>query len=232
MLAEDVADLADGAVAVVGHRLDDHRGAAGAVALVGDFLVADARLLTRAATDGALRCCRRACWPPWRRRRSCAGAGSSRDRRRRARAATVSSLMMRVKTLPRLASSAPFLCLMECHLEWPDMTDSAKAYDCRTGNSSMPRRTRTRGRGEAVRSAIVALQCRSVTEISSFDVTRLGDAPGALADVRCALRRRRRAGAVPWVACRSEGRVRGGRDAALVREGRPARAPVLRARQR
>ena len=51
VLAEHVADLADGAVAVVGDRLDDHRGAAGAVALVGDFLVADARFLTRAATD-------------------------------------------------------------------------------------------------------------------------------------------------------------------------------------
>ena len=35
----------------------------------------------------------------------------------------VSSLMMRVKTLPRLASAAPFLCLMVCHLEWPDMAD-------------------------------------------------------------------------------------------------------------
>jgi hypothetical protein len=29
--------------------------------------------------------------------------------------------MRRVKTLPRLASAAPFLCLMEAHLEWPDM---------------------------------------------------------------------------------------------------------------
>src|SRR5262245_49316165 len=38
-----------------------------------------------------------------------------------ARAATVSSLMMRVKILPRLASAAPFLCLIVCHLEWPDM---------------------------------------------------------------------------------------------------------------
>jgi hypothetical protein len=36
-------------------------------------------------------------------------------------AATVSSLMMRVKILPRLASAAPFLCLIVCHLEWPDM---------------------------------------------------------------------------------------------------------------
>jgi hypothetical protein len=31
--------------------------------------------------------------------------------------------MMRVKTLPRFASAAPFLCLMVCHLEWPDMSD-------------------------------------------------------------------------------------------------------------
>src|SRR5450830_972251 len=38
------------------------------------------------------------------------------------RAATVNSLMRRVKTLPRLASSAPFLCLIEAHLEWPDMS--------------------------------------------------------------------------------------------------------------
>ena len=37
------------------------------------------------------------------------------------RAATVNSLMMRVKALPRLASAAPFLCLIVCHLEWPDM---------------------------------------------------------------------------------------------------------------
>src|SRR6185295_18255889 len=38
------------------------------------------------------------------------------------RAATVNSLMMRVKILPRLASAAPFLCLIEAHLEWPDMS--------------------------------------------------------------------------------------------------------------
>src|SRR5687768_11196327 len=38
-----------------------------------------------------------------------------------ARAATVSSLMIRVKTLPRFASAAPFLCLIVCHFEWPDM---------------------------------------------------------------------------------------------------------------
>src|SRR4051812_32228177 len=37
------------------------------------------------------------------------------------RAATDNSLMVRVKILPRLASAAPFLCLIVCHLEWPDM---------------------------------------------------------------------------------------------------------------
>src|ERR1700709_2274262 len=36
-------------------------------------------------------------------------------------AATVISLIRRVKILPRLASSAPFLCLIVAHFEWPDM---------------------------------------------------------------------------------------------------------------
>src|SRR5436189_5987259 len=39
------------------------------------------------------------------------------------RAATVSSLMIREKIFPRFASSAPFLCLIEAHLEWPDMSE-------------------------------------------------------------------------------------------------------------
>src|SRR5450631_2550846 len=34
------------------------------------------------------------------------------------------SLIMRVNILPRLASSAPFLCLIVAHLEWPDMGTS------------------------------------------------------------------------------------------------------------
>src|SRR5215218_1159315 len=42
------------------------------------------------------------------------------------RAATVNSLMIRVKTLPRFASAAPFLCLIVCHLEWPDMSTLQK----------------------------------------------------------------------------------------------------------
>ena len=37
------------------------------------------------------------------------------------RAAIVISRMSFVKTLPRFASSAPFLCLMVCHLECPDI---------------------------------------------------------------------------------------------------------------
>src|ERR1700735_5440338 len=36
----------------------------------------------------------------------------------------VISLIRRVKILPRLASSAPFLCLIVAHLEWPDMGTS------------------------------------------------------------------------------------------------------------
>src|ERR1700730_9788230 len=45
-----------------------------------------------------------------------------------ARAATVSSLMRRVKILPRLASRAPFLCLIEAHLEWPDIQKLLKIW--------------------------------------------------------------------------------------------------------
>src|SRR5204863_4711835 len=37
------------------------------------------------------------------------------------RAATVISLRIRVKILPRFASAAPFLCLMVLHLLWPDI---------------------------------------------------------------------------------------------------------------
>src|SRR5450432_2244098 len=39
-------------------------------------------------------------------------------------AAIAISLMRRVKILPRFASSAPFLCLIVAHLEWPDMGTS------------------------------------------------------------------------------------------------------------
>src|SRR5438093_2158111 len=43
-----------------------------------------------------------------------------------ARAATVNSLISRVKILPRLASSAPFLCLIDAHFEWPDISKPPK----------------------------------------------------------------------------------------------------------
>src|SRR5262249_51960711 len=44
-------------------------------------------------------------------------------------AATASSLMMRVNTFPRFASAAPFLCLMVCHFEWPDMAKPPESLD-------------------------------------------------------------------------------------------------------
>src|SRR3989441_11932766 len=40
------------------------------------------------------------------------------------RAAMVISLMSFVNMRPRFASIAPFLCLMLCHLEWPDIAYS------------------------------------------------------------------------------------------------------------
>src|SRR5882724_9064658 len=46
-------------------------------------------------------------------------------------AAMVISLIRRVKILPRLASSAPFLCLIVAHLEWPDMTRTSWSLDLR-----------------------------------------------------------------------------------------------------
>src|ERR1700729_1677502 len=42
-------------------------------------------------------------------------------------AAMVISLIRRVKILPRLASSAPFLCLIVAHFEWPDMLQTSAA---------------------------------------------------------------------------------------------------------
>src|SRR6187549_3483915 len=65
-------------------------------------------------------------------------------------AATVNSLMMRVKILPRLASAAPFLCLMVCHLEWPDIAHSLfkmtlsgpEMLARRDARTQMPRRRR------------------------------------------------------------------------------------------
>jgi len=49
-----VAQLTDRPVLVVGQPFEDDRRPAGAVGLVDDFLVVDARLLARAAADGPL----------------------------------------------------------------------------------------------------------------------------------------------------------------------------------
>src|SRR5277367_2868292 len=45
-------------------------------------------------------------------------------------AAIVISLISWVKTFPRLASAAPFLCLIVAHFEWPDMKTSAAFPGC------------------------------------------------------------------------------------------------------
>src|SRR5271157_5930168 len=54
-------------------------------------------------------------------------------------AAMVISLIRRVKILPRLASSAPFLCLMVAHFEWPDM-EKPQISNGYNEYRSMPRR--------------------------------------------------------------------------------------------
>jgi hypothetical protein len=41
----------------------------------------------------------------------------------------VISLIRRVKIFPRFASSAPFLCLIVAHFEWPDMRNLGSYFD-------------------------------------------------------------------------------------------------------
>ena len=102
------------AVAVVGRALDEDRDAARAVALEGELLVGRALELARALLDGALDVVGGHVRRPWPCRPRCAGAGSLSGSPPPMRAAIVISRMILVKTLPRLASSAPFLCLIEC----------------------------------------------------------------------------------------------------------------------
>src|SRR2546425_5987627 len=63
-----------------------------------------------------------------------------------ARAATVISLISLVKTRPRLASAAPFLCLMVCHFECPDMglslASAGPHSSMARGKARSPRRDR------------------------------------------------------------------------------------------
>src|SRR2546428_6992991 len=85
-----------------------------------------------------------------------------------ARAATVNSLMRRVKILPRLASAAPFLCLMECHLEWPDMLKLQK-------NRPMlpsPRENNPHVRALVPRPSLVIAQHMVDNETGAFEAAR------------------------------------------------------------
>src|SRR5687768_15884647 len=52
------------------------------------------------------------------------------------RAATVISLMSLVKILPRFASRAPFLCLIVCHFECPDIDPSLREMTGQQGPCS------------------------------------------------------------------------------------------------
>src|SRR6185295_179445 len=60
------------------------------------------------------------------------------------RAATVSSLISLENILPRLASMAPFLCLIECHLECPDMITCLRRLRACVDYQSMPIENRPR----------------------------------------------------------------------------------------
>src|SRR5512139_2505122 len=63
------------------------------------------------------------------------------------RAATVISLMSLVKSLPRLASLAAFLCLMVLHFEWPDIGGRLRA-----GSTIAVFREQQRALGSGVRN--------------------------------------------------------------------------------
>src|SRR5206468_5669997 len=116
------------------------------------------------------------------------------------RAATVISLMNLVNCLPRRASLSAFLCLIELHLEWPDMARALQLPQA-------PRRVNHESQGErgiarAVRASIMRR-----------DAGRDAWVGGALARRRRGLRRRARAGA-------DHQRRAGGRRL-LVRSGLP-----------
>jgi hypothetical protein len=137
VLLEDLADLGHGAVAVVGHRLDEKQCAGRAGALVHDLFVCRALDLARAALDGPMIVslgidCPFASAMALRRRGLPPGSPPPM------RAATVSSLMSFVKSLPRFASRAPFLCLIVAHFEWPLMIDSLAVPTASASRKSGP----------------------------------------------------------------------------------------------
>src|SRR5881398_1689226 len=117
------------------------------------------------------------------------------------RAATVISLMNLVKSLPRRASLSAFLCLIELHLEWPDMARCPAVPQA-------PRRVNHESQGE--RGIARALRA----SIMRRDAGRDAEVGGALARRRRGLRARARAGSA------DHRRGAGGRRL-LVRPGLP-----------
>src|SRR5512142_349765 len=87
-------------------------------------------------------------------------------------AAMLISLISRVKILPRFASSAPFLCLIVAHFEWPDIADlGRRTWDfarIRAGFAPLNHCRQTRI--IACRGQLSTLKpCSSPTEPASFD---------------------------------------------------------------
>src|ERR1700748_283517 len=84
------------------------------------------------------------------------------------RAAMEISLIRRVKILPRLASSAPFLCLMVAHLEWPDIGPLQLSEVCRPACH----RARSKRHNPLPGHSIVALGRRTQHRATGCRVTR------------------------------------------------------------
>src|SRR5437899_1137394 len=124
------------------------------------------------------------------------------------RAATVISLMNLVKSLPRRASLSAFLCLIELHLEWPDMARCPAVPQA-------PRRVNHESQGE--RGIARALRA----SIMRRDAGRDAEVGGALARRRRWLRARARTGPAAAEPAASHRFVHGrGRRAQRSRQGR------------
>src|SRR4051812_13052636 len=88
-----------------------------------------------------------------------------------ARAATVNSLMIRVKIRPRLASSAPFLCLIDAHFEWPDMAKlPEESCDCTPGGLRALRQDEPDVGPRIPRAALVIPQHRCDLEAGALEL--------------------------------------------------------------
>jgi len=122
-----VPHLADRAVAIVGRHFDQDGNPARTVSFKRDLFVRDSRQLAGAALDGALDVVGGHVLRLGRGHRSAQPGFFSGSPP--LLAAMVISFISRVKILPRLASSAPFLCLIVAHLEWPDMREPRMLND-------------------------------------------------------------------------------------------------------